>query len=87
MRCSCGGRSVMRPALLKTGDVADARLLAESATAGGLPAAVQAERLQLLAEVEWDDGSIGLATAYLEQALSRQQATRRSAPGSRRGWS
>jgi DNA-binding CsgD family transcriptional regulator len=55
--------------LLRTGDVAGARLLAESATASNLPAAVQAERLQLLAEVGWDDGLIGLATAYLEQAL------------------
>jgi DNA-binding CsgD family transcriptional regulator len=56
-------------ALLKTGDVADARRLAENANAVGLSPALQAERLQLLAEVEWDDGSIGLATAYLEQAL------------------
>jgi DNA-binding CsgD family transcriptional regulator len=56
--------------LLKTGDVAGARLLAEGATARDLAAAVQAERLQLLAEVEWDDGSIRLATTYLEQALS-----------------
>jgi DNA-binding CsgD family transcriptional regulator len=55
--------------LLKTGDVAGARLLAEGAMAHDLPAAMQAQRLQLLAEVEWDDGSIGLATAYLEQAL------------------
>ena len=55
--------------LLKTGDVAGARLLAEGATARDLPAAMQAERLQLLAEVGWDDGSIGLATAYLEEAL------------------
>ena len=30
---------------------------------------MQAERLQLLAEVEWDDGSIPLATSYLERAL------------------
>ena len=56
--------------LLKTGDVAGARLLAEGATARELPAAMQAERLRLLAEIGWDDGSIGLATAYLEQALS-----------------
>jgi DNA-binding CsgD family transcriptional regulator len=57
-------------ALLKTGDVVDARLLAEQANADGLSPALQAERLQLLAEVEWDDGSLGLATAYLEQALA-----------------
>jgi DNA-binding CsgD family transcriptional regulator len=57
-------------ALLKTGDVAGARLHAEGATARDLPAALQAERLQLLAEVEWDDGSIRLGTAHLEQALS-----------------
>ena len=55
--------------LLKTGDVIGARLLAEGATARDLPAAMQAQRLQLLAEVAWDDGAIGLATAYLEQAL------------------
>jgi len=30
---------------------------------------LEAERLQLLAEVEWDDGSIPLATSYLERAL------------------
>ena len=56
-------------ALLRTGDVADARRLAESMEMDGLPPALQAERLQLLAEVEWDDGSIPLATSYLEQAL------------------
>jgi len=56
-------------ALLRTGDVADARRLAESMEMDGLPPALQAERLQLLAEVEWDDGSIPLATGYLEQAL------------------
>jgi hypothetical protein len=31
---------------------------------------LQAERLQLLAEVEWDDGAIPLATGYLERALA-----------------
>jgi DNA-binding CsgD family transcriptional regulator len=56
-------------ALLRTGDVADARRLAEQSKAAGLPASLQAERLQLLAEVEWDDGSIGLAMSHLEQAL------------------
>ena len=56
-------------ALLRTGDVAGARRLALAAEAGGLPPALQAERLQLLAEVEWDEGSMGLATNYLEQAL------------------
>jgi tetratricopeptide (TPR) repeat protein len=56
-------------ALLRTGDVADARRLTEQSKTDGLPAALQAERLQLLAEVEWDDGSIGLATSHLEQAL------------------
>ena len=56
-------------ALLKTGDVVDARLLAEQVNAEGLLPALQAERLQLLAEIEWDDGSLGLATAHLEQAL------------------
>jgi DNA-binding CsgD family transcriptional regulator len=55
--------------LLKTGDVADARLLAEQANTDQLAPALQAERLQLLAEVEWDAGSIGLATSYLERAL------------------
>jgi ATP/maltotriose-dependent transcriptional regulator MalT len=56
-------------ALLRTGDVADARRLAETMEMDGLPSALQAERLQLLAEVEWDDGSIPLATSYLERAL------------------
>ena len=56
-------------ALLRTGDVADARRLAEGMEMDGLPPASQAERLQLLAEVEWDDGSIPLATSYLERAL------------------
>jgi DNA-binding CsgD family transcriptional regulator len=56
-------------ALLRTGDVADARRLAERIEMDGLSPAVQAERLQLLAEVEWDDGSIPLATSYLERAL------------------
>jgi DNA-binding CsgD family transcriptional regulator len=56
-------------ALLRTGDVADARRLAEQSKTDGLPATLQAERLQLLAEVEWDEGSIRLATSYLEQAL------------------
>jgi DNA-binding CsgD family transcriptional regulator len=64
------GRTLgLASSLLKTGDVADARRLAEEANADGLSPALQAERLQLLAEVEWDDGSLGLATAYLEQAL------------------
>ncbi len=56
-------------ALLRTGDVADARRLAERIEMDGLSPALQAERLQLLAEVEWDDGSIPLATSYLERAL------------------
>ena len=56
-------------ALLRTGDVADARRLAERMEMDGLPPALQAERLQLLAEVEWDDGSIPLATSHLERAL------------------
>ncbi len=56
-------------ALLRTGDVADARRLAERIETDGLSPALQAERLQLLAEVEWDDGSIPLATGYLERAL------------------
>jgi ATP/maltotriose-dependent transcriptional regulator MalT len=56
-------------ALLRTGDVADARRLAEEMEMDGLPPALQAERLQLLAEVEWDEGSIPLATSYLERAL------------------
>lgn len=56
-------------ALLRTGDVADARRLAERMEMDGLSPALQAERLQLLAEVEWDDGSIPLATSYLERAL------------------
>src|SRR5204863_8026195 len=56
-------------ALLRTGDVADARRLADGMEMEGLSPALQAERLQLLAEVEWDDGSIPLATSYLERAL------------------
>jgi DNA-binding CsgD family transcriptional regulator len=56
-------------ALLRTGDVADARRLAERVEMDGLSPGLQAERLQLLAEVEWDDGSIPLATGYLERAL------------------
>src|SRR5205823_3057909 len=55
--------------LLRTGDVADARLLAQKATTDGLLPVLEAERLELLAEVEWDDGSLGVATAYLEEAL------------------
>jgi hypothetical protein len=56
-------------ALLRTGDVADARRLAERLQMDGLSPGLQAERLELLAEVEWDDGSIALATDYLERAL------------------
>jgi tetratricopeptide (TPR) repeat protein len=56
-------------ALPRTGDVADARRLAESMETDGLSPRLQAERLELLAEVEWDDGSIPLATGYLERAL------------------
>ena len=56
-------------ALLRTGDVADARRLAQMMELDGLAPTLQAERLQLLAEVEWDDGSIPLATSYLERAL------------------
>jgi len=56
-------------ALLRTGDVADARRLGDGMDLDGLSPALQAERLQLLAEVEWDDGSIPLATSYLERAL------------------
>ena len=56
-------------ALLRTGDVADARQLAQGMGTDGLSSALQAERLQLLAEAEWDDGAIPLATSHLEQAL------------------
>ena len=56
-------------ALLRTGDVADARRLADGMEMDGLSPVLQAQRLQLLAEVEWDDGSIPLATSYLERAL------------------
>jgi len=56
-------------ALLRTGDVADARRLADGMELDGLSRALQAQRLQLLAEVEWDDGSIPHATSYLERAL------------------
>jgi DNA-binding CsgD family transcriptional regulator len=56
-------------ALLRSGDVADARRLADGMELDGLSPTLQAERLQLLAEVEWDDGSIPLATSYLERAL------------------
>ena len=71
--------------LLRTGDVADARLLAEKATTAVTCRLVQAERLELLAEVEWDDGSLWVATAYLEEALIKAAGTRRSARGSRPG--
>ena len=56
-------------ALLRTGDVADARRFADGIELDGLAPALQAGRLQLLAEVEWDDGSIPVATSYLERAL------------------
>jgi DNA-binding CsgD family transcriptional regulator len=56
-------------ALLRTGDIADARRLADEIELDGLAPALQAGRLQLLAEVEWDDGSIPVATGYLERAL------------------
>src|SRR5262249_43694471 len=56
-------------ALLRTGDVADAGGLADGMELDGLARGLGAERLQLLAEVEWDDGSIPLATSYLERAL------------------
>ena len=57
-------------ALLRTGDVADARrLVAESMEIDGLLLALQAERLQLLAEVECREGSIPLATSYLDRWL------------------
>ena len=56
--------------LLRSGDVGGARLLAQDAETDGMPLALQAERLQLLAEIEWDDGVIGQAVAYLEQALA-----------------
>ena len=56
--------------LLRAGDVRGARLLAHDAEAGGVPPALRARRLQLLAEVEWDDGAIGRAMTHLEQALA-----------------
>ena len=56
-------------ALLRTGDVADVRRFADGIELDGLARALQAGRLQLLAEVEWDDGSIPVATSYLERAL------------------
>jgi DNA-binding CsgD family transcriptional regulator len=36
----------------------------------GIPPALQAERFQLLAEIEWDDGAIGQAVTHLERALA-----------------
>ena len=65
-------------ALLRTGDVADARRLAEQSQSEGVSSDLKAERLQVLAEVEWDDGSIGLAVGHLEQALevAREDAAR-----------
>jgi DNA-binding CsgD family transcriptional regulator len=57
-------------ALLKTGNVADARLLATGTVADGLPRALQAERFELLADVEWDAGATRLATEYLERAVA-----------------
>ncbi len=56
-------------AVLKTGDVANARLLVEGVVIDALPAELQAERFELLAEVEWDDGATKLATEHLERAL------------------
>ena len=56
--------------LLRAGDVRGARLLAHDAEAGGVPPALRARRLQLLAEIEWDDGAIGRAMTHLEQALA-----------------
>ena len=60
---------VQASAVLKAGDVADARSLAESATADGLPPLLEAERFELLAEIAWDDGATKLATEHLERAL------------------
>ena len=57
-------------ALLRTGDVGGARQLAQEAKTDGVRPALEAERLQLLAEVEWDDGAIERATTYLEQAVA-----------------
>ena len=56
--------------LLRSGDVTGARLLAQAASTDGLEPALEAQRLQLLAEIEWDDGAIPIAAAYLEQALT-----------------
>ena len=56
--------------LLRCGDVAGARLLAQDASTGHTSLALEAQRLQLLAEIEWDDGAIPKAAAYLEQALA-----------------
>ncbi len=64
-----GRRLGAASALLRLGDVTDARAVAESVATDGLPPALQAERLALLAEVEWDDGATQLATEHLERAL------------------
>jgi DNA-binding CsgD family transcriptional regulator len=58
-------------ARLRTGDVEDARQLAESAVAAEhVPAAVQAEGFELLASIELERGAVTIATEYLERALA-----------------
>ena len=49
--------------------MADAQQLAESMEMDGAPPGVAGGKQPLLAEVEWDDGSIPLATSYLDRAL------------------
>ena len=56
-------------AMLKTGEVAAARGLADGVDTAGLPSGIAVERHRLLAEVEWDAGRTALSTQYLEQAL------------------
>jgi len=56
-------------ALLKTGEVAGARTLAEGVDDEMLPRALKAAKFEQLAGIEWDAGATKLATAYLERAL------------------
>ncbi len=58
-------------ARLRTGDVEDARQLAESAVAAeDLPAALRAEGFELLASIEFEGGAARIAVEYLERALA-----------------
>jgi DNA-binding CsgD family transcriptional regulator len=56
-------------ALLSLGDVAGARLTAERAVGASSVPTDRADSLMLLAEIEWADGAIGVASGHLEQAV------------------